>query len=74
MILQTIILNFVYAMGGIIAGLSFMFVGFKVFDSFTKFDTSDELKKGNIAVGITTASIFLSVALMTALIIGMALN
>jgi len=71
---QTLMLNFTYGIGGVIIGLIFMFVGFKIFDSLTNFDTSEQLKSGNVAVGIVAGSIFLSVSLMVSLIIGMALN
>ena len=71
---QTIVLNFTYASCGLILGLCFCFVGFKLFDRITKFDTELQLKEGNIAVAIVTASIFISIGIMVANIVGMALN
>ena len=72
--IQTITLNFMYATCGLILGLFFCFVGFKIFDRITSFNTERQLKEGNIAVGIVTASIFISIGVMVANIIGMALN
>ena len=54
-------LNFLYAVGGLVL----MFVGYKVLDFLTPgvpFD--EELKKGNVAVAIFVASIFISIALI----------
>ena len=54
-------LNFLYALGGLVL----MWIAYKVFDFLTPgvpFD--EELKKGNIAVAIFIASIFISVALI----------
>lgn len=46
-----ILLNFVYAVLGGVITIFFMFVGYKIIDHLTKFDTSAELAKGNQAVG-----------------------
>jgi uncharacterized membrane protein YjfL (UPF0719 family) len=54
-------LNFLYAFGGLVL----MFVAYKIFDRLTPavpFD--EELKKGNVAVAIFIASIFISIALI----------
>jgi uncharacterized membrane protein YjfL (UPF0719 family) len=54
-------LNFLYAVGGLVL----MYFGYKFFDIVTPgihFD--EELRKGNIAVAIFVASIFLSIALI----------
>jgi len=60
-------LNFAYA--GL--GVALMFISYKVIDWLTpQVDFPAELRKGNIAVGIVVASIFVSIAL----IIGRALN
>ena len=62
-----ITLNFVYA----VLGVALMFVAYRVIDLLTpKVDFADELRKGNLAVGIFIAAIFLSVAI----VIGGALN
>jgi uncharacterized membrane protein YjfL (UPF0719 family) len=60
-------LNFVYAL----LGVALMFVSYRVIDILTpQVDFVEELRKGNLAVGIFIAAIFLSVAI----VIGGALN
>jgi uncharacterized membrane protein YjfL (UPF0719 family) len=60
-------INFLYAAIGVIL----MFISYKVFDMLSpKIDFEKELKKGNIAVSIFIAALFISIAL----IIGGALN
>ena len=60
-------LNFLYA----VLGVALMFVAYRVIDLLTpKVDFEEELKKGNVAVGLFIAAIFVSVAI----IIGHALN
>ncbi len=60
-------LNFLYATLGVVL----MFVAYRVIDHFTpKVDFEEELKKGNVAVGLFIAAIFISVAI----VIGGALN
>ncbi|MGH7601713.1 MAG: DUF350 domain-containing protein, partial [bacterium] len=46
-----IFLNFIYAVLGGIITIFFMYMGYKIIDHLTKFDTSAELAKGNQAVG-----------------------
>jgi uncharacterized membrane protein YjfL (UPF0719 family) len=60
-------LNFVYA----ILGVVLMWVSYRVFDLLTpKVDFAEELKKGNVAVAIFIAALFIAIAL----IVGNALN
>lgn len=60
-------LNFLYAA----LGVAMMFVAYRVIDFLTpKVDFEDELRKGNVAVGLFIAAIFISVAI----VIGGALN
>lgn len=59
-------MNIVYAA----LGVALMFVSIRVFDHLTKLDLEEELQKGNIAVGIFVAALFVSIAL----IIGRALS
>jgi uncharacterized membrane protein YjfL (UPF0719 family) len=59
--------NLLYA----VAGMLLMFGGFLLFDRLTpRMDFSDELRKGNLAVAVVVAALFLSVAY----IIGRSLN
>lgn len=60
-------LNFLYA----ILGVVLMFVSYRVIDRLTpEVDFPAELKKGNLAVGIVIAAIFIAIAI----IVGGALN
>ena len=62
-----ILLNIMYAVIGVVL----MFVSYKVFDLLSpKINFEDELKKGNIAVAIFIAALFIAIAL----IIGGSLN
>ena len=65
--LRIIILNFVYA----ILGVVLMYLSYRIIDRLTpEVDFPAELKKGNIAVAIFIAALFIAIAL----IIGGALN
>lgn len=65
--LSVISLNFIYAVIGVVL----MYASYRVFDLLTpQVDFPAELQKGNIAVAIFIASIFISIAL----IIGKALG
>ncbi|MFC1555481.1 DUF350 domain-containing protein [candidate division KSB1 bacterium] len=69
-----ILINFLYAvMGGIIT-ITFMWFGYKIFDHITPFDTADELKKGNMAVGLVVLGVLLGIGIAIGLVIGMGLN
>jgi uncharacterized membrane protein YjfL (UPF0719 family) len=58
---KIIILNFVYAALGVVL----MFIAYKVIDLLTpEVRFPEELKKGNIAVSMFIASIFLSIAIV----------
>jgi len=64
---RVIALNFVYAVLGVVL----MYMAYRVIDWLTpQVDFAVELKKGNVAVAIFIAAIFLSIAI----IIGGALN
>ena len=65
--LQIVALNFLYAALGVVL----MFVPYRVIDRLTpEVNFPAELNKGNIAVGIVIASIFIVIAL----IVGRAMN
>jgi len=64
---QIVGLNFLYA----VLGVMLMFLSYRVIDKLTpQVDFPAELKKGNIAVGIFIAAIFLPIAI----VVGGALN
>ncbi len=59
--LKIIALNFFYAVLGVVL----MFISYKVFDWLTpEVRFPEELKKGNVAVSIFIAAIFVSIALI----------
>ena len=65
--LNVIGLNFAYAVMGVLL----MWISYRLFDKMTpEVDFAAELKKGNVAVAIFIAALFISIAL----IIGHALN
>ena len=51
-----------------------MYMGYKVFDKFTDFNTSEELAKDNRAVGMVVLGIFVGVGIAIGLVIGLGLN
>ena len=56
-------LNFLYAVLGVVL----MFVAYRVIDKMTpEVNFPEELRKGNVAVGIFVAAIFLAVAIVVA--------
>ncbi len=72
--LTAMIANFIYSvMGGFIT-LFFMYIGFKLFDKLTDFNTSEELAKDNRAVGMVVLGIFIGVGVAIGLVIGLGLN
>jgi len=68
------IVNFIYSIIGGALTLLFMYFGYKWFDRFTTFDTSDELAKDNRAVGLVVMGIFIGVGVAIGLVIGLGLN
>jgi putative membrane protein len=61
--LSIIALNFAYA----ILGVALMFIAYRVIDKLTpEVNFPEELRKGNIAVAIFVAAIFISVAMVVA--------
>ncbi|MBI5730865.1 MAG: DUF350 domain-containing protein [Ignavibacteriales bacterium] len=60
-------INFLYAALGVVL----MFLAYKIFDKLSpKINFEDELKKGNIAVAIFIAALFIAIAI----IVGGSLN
>jgi uncharacterized membrane protein YjfL (UPF0719 family) len=69
-----VILNGFYAMFGAISTLVFMIIGYWIFDRMTPFKTGDQLRDGNIAVGIVVGSIFIGLGIAIGLVVGLGLN
>ncbi len=66
--------NFIYAVVGVIVGMISSIVTYKLVNRSTRFDIPKELEKGNLAVGMVVAGIFIMIGLIVGLIIGMSLN
>ncbi len=71
---KVILYNLTYAVVGVIIGLAFAVLSYKLFDKVTHFSFAKELEKGNLAVGIVVGGLFVMIGLMIGLIIGMGLN
>lgn len=72
--LHIVILNLLYATAGAVLVITGMLLGYKVLDKITKFNTSDQLEQGNIAVGIVVGSMMVGLGLAVGLVIGLGLN
>lgn len=72
--LAAMIVNFIYAIIGGLLTLFFMYIGYKIFDKLTAFNTSEELAKDNRAVGMVVLGIFVGVGIAIGLVIGLGLN
>ncbi len=71
---QVVLLNLLYAVIGGTGAILFMYLGFKVLDHVTRFDTNEELRKGNLAVGVVVAGMFVGIGVAVGLVIGLGLN
>lgn len=71
---QALILNFIYSLMGGFLTLFFMYLGYKIFDKLTYFNTSEELAKDNRAVGMVVLGIFVGVGIAIGLVVGLGLN
>ncbi len=71
---QVVLLNLLYAVIGGGAVIAFMYFGFKVIDRVTRFDTNEQLSKGNTAVGVMVAGMFVGIGVAVGLVVGMGLN
>ena len=72
--LDPIVLNFIYAAFGGGLTLFFMWLGCKIFNHLVCFNISEELSKGNIAVGLMIMGIFIGIGIALGLVIGLGLN
>jgi uncharacterized membrane protein YjfL (UPF0719 family) len=71
---KVIFYNLIYAVVGVVIGIGFAILAYKLFDRVTHFSFAKELEKGNLAVGIVVGGLFIMIGLMIGLIIGMGLN
>jgi len=72
--LDPILINVLYAMMGGFLTLFFMWLGCKIFNHMVCFNISEELSKGNIAVGLMMMGIFIGIGVANGLVIGLGLN
>lgn len=72
--LEPILLNFLYAAIGGFMTLFFMWLGCKIFNHMVCFNISEELHKGNNAVGLMIMGIFIGIGVALGLVIGLGLN
>jgi uncharacterized membrane protein YjfL (UPF0719 family) len=73
-VLDPITLNFIYAALGGAMSLFFMWIGTKMFNHMMNFNISDELARGNTAVGMMIMGLFIGIGVATGLVIGLGLN
>ncbi|MDJ0882346.1 MAG: DUF350 domain-containing protein [Gammaproteobacteria bacterium] len=72
--IDPIILNFIYAgLGGFLT-IWFMKMGCRSFNKIVNFNISDELAKGNVAVGLMIAGMFIGIGAALGLVIGLGLS
>ena len=69
-----IVVNFVYASGGGLLMLIGAWLAYRLFLNVVGFNVRDELKRGNIAVGLAVLGIFLGTGIGFGLVVAMALN
>ena len=69
-----VVLNFIYAALGAALVILYMWIGCKVFNHLVCFQISEELQKGNTAVGLMLAGMFIGIGTATGLVIGLGLN
>ena len=69
-----LLLNFLYAAMGGFMTLFFMWLGCKIFNHIVCFDISEELRNGNMAVGMMIMGIFIGIGVAQGLVIGLGLN
>lgn len=72
--LDPIILNFIYVILGGLLTLVFMKMGCSMFNKIVSFNISEELGKGNIAVGLMVMGLFIGIGIALGLVIGLGLS
>ncbi|MBT3197442.1 MAG: DUF350 domain-containing protein [Gammaproteobacteria bacterium] len=72
--LHPILLNLIYVMIGGVLTLLFMWVGCRMFAHIMDFSISEELQKGNQAVGQMIMGLYIGIGVALGLAIGLGLN
>ncbi len=69
-----IILNFIYVIFGGVLTVIFMKLSCNVLNRMVNFNISDELGKGNVAVGLMIMGMFIGLGISLGLVIGLGLS
>ena len=69
-----ILLNFIYVILGGLLTLAFMKISCSVFNRMVSFNISDELAKGNVAVGLMVMGLFIGIGIALGMVIGLGLS
>ena len=72
--IEIVVANFSYAVLGALVTIVLMMFGYKVLDWLTSFDTSKQLGKNNVAVGIVVGAMFVGLGIAVGLVVGLGLN
>lgn len=72
--LNPIFLNFIYAVIGGVLMLIFVAIAYFLFRNTLGYKIRDELKEGNVAVGLAVMGLFIAFGIGMALVIGLALS
>ncbi|VUX56095.1 conserved protein of unknown function [uncultured Woeseiaceae bacterium] len=72
--IEIVVANFSYAVLGALVTIVLMMLGYKVLDWLTPFDTSTQLGKNNVAVGIVVGAMFVGLGIAVGLVVGLGLN
>ncbi len=72
--IEIVVANFSYAVLGALVTIVLMMFGYKVLDWLTPFDTSKQLGKNNVAVGIVVGAMFVGLGIAVGLVVGLGLN
>lgn len=68
-----IAVNVAYALVGGFGAIFMMKFGYRMLDSLTPFDTSEQLKQGNEAVGRMVQGAFTGIGIVMGLVVGLSL-
>ena len=69
-----ILLNFVYVILGGLLTLVFMKISCILFNRMVHFNISEELAKGNVAVGLMVMGLFIGIGIALGMVIGLGLS
>lgn len=73
-LIKIMIINFIYAIFGVLLAFMFSKIAVKMFDNLNPYDTQAELENDNRSVGMVVSSIYIGTAILVGLIIGLGIN